>query len=133
MHKQRITLLIFCGLGVLAAFFTWERTTDFKSGFELGHGWVSFVLFAMAALISALFGEKTKPLANFARKMVLLIGASVSVFMVFVLLYIGLKFSSFGLYLSLLCAGVVMLLPVVFKADGTVVLPTKANIKDVMK
>jgi phosphatidylserine synthase len=133
MHKQRIILLIACGLGVLAAFFTWERTDVYYSGFQLGHGWVSFILFALAALVSALFGEKSKALANLARKLVLILGSIVSLFMVFELLYIGLKFSSFGLYLSLFCAGIVMVLPVMVKADGTVVLPTRANIKDVMK
>lgn len=133
MHKQRIILLIACVLGILAAFFTWERTNEYYSGIDLGPGWVTVILFALAALVSALFGEKSKALANLARKIVLILGSSLSVFMIFALLYVGLKDSSFGLYLSLLCAGLVMICPIMVKADGTIVLPTKANMKDVMK
>ncbi len=64
MHKQRIALLIACGIGIIATFLPWVNAPFIGSvSGSAGDGWFSFTFFTIAGII-CLFGNR----ANMIKK-----------------------------------------------------------------
>lgn len=64
MHKQRLSILIASGLGVLATFMPWVKVPliGSMSGTK-GDGWITLILFTVPLVLS-LLGDKTKELSG---------------------------------------------------------------------
>ncbi len=67
-HQSRIIYLVGAGIGLIAAFLPWVTVSIFgvnqsQSGFDGGDGKITFVLFAIAGVLTFL-GDRTKPMSR---------------------------------------------------------------------
>lgn len=89
MHKQRKTLSILAGVGVLTAFLPWVSVLGLiaVSGIDLREGWIVVGIFG-AALVVALLGDRATPLAGWARGAIGALGAGAAAFGVWKILQV---------------------------------------------
>ena len=147
MHKGRITVAIIAAIGMLAAFFPWiQNTPDLSvygfniqvdaqtsSGIQGVVGIISLILFAIVAGI-ALIGKKEKMISKGFPKMGILVISGLIFLGILIVLAACMVTSTleakFGVYLTLIISVLSALAPYLFKADGTVAVPTIKEVAD---
>ena len=134
MHKQRLAVIVAAGLCMFATFLPWAKVSFFGMSVSVkgteGDGWISFALFAVAAVLAFLGDDRNQAIDAGKVKGVAGLGAAITLFMLWELIgSIGFSYSSFGVYLALLAGIAVLAVPFVIKDTGEFEMPTKDSIK----
>jgi hypothetical protein len=148
MHKGRIAIAILAAIGVFSAILPWRSVelpdlsfigfSDLGSsitqlGIDLNIGYVTIILFIGIAIL-ALIGKKEKMVAKGFPKMgILVLSGLLTAFHLIVMIIFFLndyQSPAWGLYTATIVSVVSMGLPYIFKADGTVAIPSADEIAD---
>jgi hypothetical protein len=136
MHKQRLAVIIAAALGVVSAFMPWAKVAFFgmsvsAKGTDGGDGFLTIALFAVAGIFAFLGTDRTKAIDASKVKVVAIMGAIITGFMLLELLFfIGFSYSGIGVYLSLIAGFGVLAIPFVIKDTGEISMPTADSVKD---
>ena len=148
MHKGRIAIAILSGIGVLSAILPWRVVElpdlsfigfgDLGNGItqlgtDLKLGYVTMALFAVI-IILALAGKKEQMVAKGFPKMgILVLSSLLAIFhLITMIIYLISEYNSpaWGLYTAVIVSIVLVGLPYIFKADGTVSIPSAEEVAD---
>lgn len=135
MHKQRLAVIVAAAVGMVATFLPWAKVSMFGISISVkgseGDGWITFVLFAVAGVLAFLGDDRNQPIDAGKVKGVAGVGAAITLFMLWELIFsIKFSYSSIGVYLALLAGLAVLAVPFVIKDSGEFEMPTKDSIKE---
>ena len=147
MHKGRITVAVIAGIGLLSTLFPWievwemgmergivyDLGTRLEYGFQSWYGYLAMFFFMLIAAF-ALMGKKGNMIAKGIPKMAILVLSGLILLEgILILIIAGLSVTlspQAGIYIMMIVSLCTAVAPYLFKADGTVEIPSVKEVID---